>query len=154
MKATCTYRRHEHNPHSAFRSAATRPPAPDDEHYGVKTDNFSPTRSEAGDLHYGHGEAVQTARRMRTESETCWTKQRSVCPRNRARFAAKNQLVLDWSPAPARQNHPADGKPQERRESRLRAVKSDQQTVNDAARITRHGFGDSVNTGKALHLDE
>ena len=36
---------------------------------GVKTDNFSPTRSAQGDLHYGHGEAGthapgQSQRRM------------------------------------------------------------------------------------------
>lgn len=60
----------EHNPHSAFRSAPFAPaPRQMMTITGVKTDNFSPTRSEAGDLHYGHGEAGthapgQSQRRM------------------------------------------------------------------------------------------
>lgn len=48
----------EHNPHSAFRSAPFAPAArPALNITGVKTSNFTPSQTEEGDLHYGHGEA-------------------------------------------------------------------------------------------------
>ena len=48
----------EHNPHSAFRSAPFAPAArPALNITGVKTSSFTPSQTEEGDLHYGHGEA-------------------------------------------------------------------------------------------------
>ena len=45
----------EHRPHSAFRSAPFSPaPRPASALTGI---TFAPQQSDAGDLHYGHGEA-------------------------------------------------------------------------------------------------
>lgn len=82
----------EHNPHSAFRSAPFAPaPRQMMNITGVKTDNFSPTRSEAGDLHYGHGEAGthapgQSQRRMLEVEIDVLDKNNRLAARNRARF--------------------------------------------------------------------
>ncbi|STT84315.1 [NiFe] hydrogenase nickel incorporation-associated protein HypB [Klebsiella pneumoniae] len=66
---------------------------------GVKTDHFAPTRTPEGDLHYGHGEAGTHARGRASGGcwkwrSTCWIKNNRLAARNRARFAAKQQLVL------------------------------------------------------------
>ena len=48
----------EHNPHSAFRSAPFAPAArPKMKITGIKAPEFTPSQTEEGDLHYGHGEA-------------------------------------------------------------------------------------------------
>ena len=90
----------EHNPHSAFRSApfapATRPALTIT---GVKTDAFSPTQLDC-DLHYGHGAAGTHApgisqRRMLEVEIDVLDKNNRIAARNRARFAARQQLVLN-----------------------------------------------------------
>ena len=49
----------EHNPHSAFRSAPFAPAArPKMKITGIKAPEFTPSQTEEGDLHYGHGEAL------------------------------------------------------------------------------------------------
>ncbi|MGT4676485.1 ATP-binding cassette domain-containing protein, partial [Aeromonas caviae] len=96
----------EHNPHSAFRSAPFAPaPRQMMTITGVKTDNFSPTRSETGDLHYGHGEAGthapgQSQRRMLEVEIDVLDKNNRLAARNRARFAARSQLVLNLVSSP------------------------------------------------------
>jgi hydrogenase nickel incorporation protein HypB len=72
---------------------------------GVKTDNFSPTAAENGDLHYGHGAAGTHApgmsqRRMLEVEIDVLDKNNRIAAHNRARFTARHQLVLNWSPAP------------------------------------------------------
>lgn len=105
----------ERNPHSAFRSApfalATRPAM---RITAIKSD-FSPQRSALGDLHYGHGEAGTHApgmsqRKMLEVEIDVLDKNNRLAARNRARFAARGQLVLNLVSSPRlRQNHPADG---------------------------------------------
>jgi hydrogenase nickel incorporation protein HypB len=96
----------EHNPHSAFRSAPFAPaPRQTMTITGVKTDSFSPTRSESGDLHYGHGEAGthapgQSQRRMLEVEIDVLDKNNRLAARNRARFAARGQLVLNLVSSP------------------------------------------------------
>lgn len=128
---------------------------------GVKTDNFSPTHSAAGDLHYGHGEAGthapgQSQRRMLEVEIDVLDKNNRLAARNRARFAAKNQLVLNLV------SSPGSGKTTLLTETLLRlkaktacaVIEGDQQTVNDAARIRATGTpAIQVNTGKGCHLD-
>lgn len=137
----------EHNPHSAFRSAPFAPaPRQMMNITGVKTDNFSPTHSAAGDLHYGHGEAGthapgQSQRRMLEVEIDVLDKNNRLAARNRARFAAKNQLVLNLV------SSPGSGKTTLLTETLLRlkaktacaVIEGDQQTVNDAARIRATG---------------
>jgi len=152
----------EHNPHSAFRSApfapATRPALTIT---GVKTDAFSPTQLDEGDLHYGHGEAGTHApgisqRRMLDVEIDVLDKNNRIAARNRARFAARQQLVLNLV------SSPGSGKTTLLTETLLRlknrlpcaVIEGDQQTVNDAARIRATGTpAIQVNTGKGCHLD-
>ncbi|MDF7759490.1 hydrogenase nickel incorporation protein HypB [Kosakonia cowanii] len=152
----------EHNPHSAFRSApfapATRPALTIT---GVKTDAFSPTQLNEGDLHYGHGEAGTHApgisqRRMLEVEIDVLDKNNRIAARNRARFAARQQLVLNLV------SSPGSGKTTLLTETLLRlknrlpcaVIEGDQQTVNDAARIRATGTpAIQVNTGKGCHLD-
>ncbi len=152
----------EHNPHSAFRSApfapATRPALTIT---GVKTDAFSPTQLDEGDLHYGHGEAGTHApgisqRRMLEVEIDVLDKNNRIAARNRARFAARQQLVLNLV------SSPGSGKTTLLTETLLRlknrlpcaVIEGDQQTVNDAARIRATGTpAIQVNTGKGCHLD-
>ena len=90
----------EHNPHSAFRSAPFAPaPRQMMTITGVKTDNFSPTRSETGDLHYGHGEAGthapgQSQRRMLEVEIDVLDKNNRLAARNRTRFAANHGILI------------------------------------------------------------
>lgn len=152
----------EHNPHSAFRSApfapATRPALTIT---GVKTDAFSPTQLDEGDLHYGHGAAGTHApgisqRRMLEVEIDVLDKNNRIAARNRARFAARQQLVLNLV------SSPGSGKTTLLTETLLRlknrlpctVIEGDQQTVNDAARIRATGTpAIQVNTGKGCHLD-
>ncbi|ESS57700.1 hydrogenase accessory protein HypB [Enterobacter cloacae S611] len=152
----------EHNPHSAFRSApfapATRPALTIT---GVKTDAFSPTQLDDGDLHYGHGAAGTHApgisqRRMLEVEIDVLDKNNRIAARNRARFAARQQLVLNLV------SSPGSGKTTLLTETLLRlknrlpcaVIEGDQQTVNDAARIRATGTpAIQVNTGKGCHLD-
>ncbi|WPG20138.1 hydrogenase nickel incorporation protein HypB [Kosakonia cowanii] len=152
----------EHNPHSAFRSApfapATRPALTIT---GVKTDAFSPTQLDEGDLHYGHGAAGTHApgisqRRMLEVEIDVLDKNNRIAARNRVRFAARQQLVLNLV------SSPGSGKTTLLTETLLRlknrlpcaVIEGDQQTVNDAARIRATGTpAIQVNTGKGCHLD-
>ena len=123
----------EHNPHSAFRSAPFAPAArPKMKITGIKAPEFTPSQTEEGDLHYGLAE------------------------RNRARFAARKQLVLNLV------SSPGSGKTTLLTETLMRlkdsvpcaVIEGDQQTVNDAARIRATGTpAIQVNTGKGCHLD-
>lgn len=96
----------ERNPHSAFRSAPSAPaPRQTMTITGVKIDHFTPTRTPEGDLHYGHGEAGthapgQSQRRMLEVEIDVLDKNNRLAARNRARFAAKQQLVLNLVSSP------------------------------------------------------
>ena len=126
----------EHNPHSAFRSAPFAPAArPKMKITGIKTPEFTPSQTEEGDLHY---------------------KNNRLAERNRARFAARKQLVLNLV------SSPGSGKTTLLTETLMRlkdsvpcaVIEGDQQTVNDAARIRATGTpAIQVNTGKGCHLD-
>ena len=91
----------EHNPHSAFRSAPFAPAArPKMKITGIKAPEFTPSQTEEGDLHYGHGEAGTHApgmsqRRMLEVEIDVLDKNNRLAERNRARFAARKQLVLN-----------------------------------------------------------
>lgn len=152
----------EHNPHSAFRSAPFAPAMrPALTITGVKTDAFSPTQLNEGDLHYGHGAAGTHApgisqRRMLEVEIDVLDKNNRIAARNRARFAARQQLVLNLV------SSPGSGKTTLLTETLLRlknrlpcaVIEGDQQTVNDAARIRATGTpAIQVNTGKGCHLD-
>ncbi len=95
----------EHNPHSAFRSAPFAPAArPKMKITGIKAPEFTPSQTEEGDLHYGHGEAGTHApgmsqRRMLEVEIDVLDKNNRLAERNRARFAARKQLVLNLFPA-------------------------------------------------------
>jgi len=151
----------ERNPHSAFRSApfapATRPAI---RITAIKSD-FSPLQSAQGDLHYGHGEAGTHApgmsqRKMLEVEIDVLDKNNQLAARNRARFAAREQLVLNLV------SSPGSGKTTLLTETLLRlkgktpcaVIEGDQQTINDAARIRATGTpAIQVNTGKGCHLD-
>lgn len=73
---------------------------------GLTGITFAPQRSDAGDLHYGHGEAGTHApgisqRQMLEVEINVLDKNNQLAARNRARFAAREQLVLNPVPAPA-----------------------------------------------------
>lgn len=83
-------------------------------------------------------------------------KNNRLAARNRARFAAKQQLVLNLV------SSPGSGKTTLLTETLTRlkgradcaVIEGDQQTVNDAARIRATGTpAIQVNTGKGCHLD-
>ncbi|HGB9756232.1 TPA: hydrogenase nickel incorporation protein HypB, partial [Escherichia coli] len=152
----------EHNPHSAFRSAPFAPAArPKMKITGIKTPEFTPSQTEEGDLHYGHGEAGTHApgmsqRRMLEVEIDVLDKNNRLAERNRARFAARKQLVLNLV------SSPGSGKTTLLTETLMRlkdsvpcaVIEGDQQTVNDAARIRATGTpAIQVNTGKGCHLD-
>ena len=152
----------EHNPHSAFRSAPFAPASrPALTITGLKTAGFHPQESTGGDLHYGHGDAGTHApgisqRRMLEVEINVLDKNNQLAARNRARFAAQEQLVLNLV------SSPGSGKTTLLTETLLRlkdkvscaVIEGDQQTVNDAARIRATGTpAIQVNTGKGCHLD-
>lgn len=152
----------EHNPHSAFRSA---PFAPSDRPAlkitGVKTAPFNPVELESGDLHYGHGAAGTHApgmsqRRMLEVEIDVLDKNNHIAARNRARFAAHRQLVLNLVSSPGSGKTTLLTQTLERLKTRVpcAVIEGDQQTVNDAARIRATGTpAIQVNTGKGCHLD-
>jgi hydrogenase nickel incorporation protein HypB len=151
----------ERNPHSAFRSVpfapASRPPL----NITALASDFRPQQSVDGDLHYGHGEAGTHApgisqRRMLDVEIDVLDKNNRLATRNRARFAAREQLVLNMV------SSPGSGKTTLLTETLLRlkgktacaVIEGDQQTINDAARIRATGTpAIQVNTGKGCHLD-
>lgn len=152
----------EHNPHSAFRSAPFAPAArPALNITGVKTSAFTPSQTAEGDLHYGHGEAGTHApgmsqRRMLEVEIDVLDKNNRLAERNRARFAARQHLVLNLV------SSPGSGKTTLLTETLMKlkdsvpcaVIEGDQQTVNDAARIRATGTpAIQVNTGKGCHLD-
>lgn len=151
----------EHNPHSAFRGAPFAPASrPSLSITGIKPD-FSPQQSTQGDLHYGHGEAGTHApgisqRKMLEVEIDVLDKNNRLAARNRARFAARQLLVLNLV------SSPGSGKTTLLTETLTRlngrvpcaVIEGDQQTVNDAARIRATGTpAIQVNTGKGCHLD-
>lgn len=136
-------------------------PTPDDDHHRCQNRPLRPTRTPEGDLHYGHGEAGthapgQSQRRMLEVEIDVLDKNNRTAARNRARFAAKQQLVLNLV------SSPGSGKTTLLTETLTRlkgradcaVIEGDQQTVNDAARIRATGTpAIQVNTGKGCHLD-
>lgn len=152
----------ERNPHSLFRSAPFAPAGrPALSITGVRTQAFQPQAADNGDLHYGHGEAGTHApgmsqRRMLEVEIDVLDKNNQIAARNRARFAASEQLVLNLV------SSPGSGKTTLLTETLMRlkdrvscaVIEGDQQTVNDAARIRATGTpAIQVNTGKGCHLD-
>ena len=152
----------ERNPHSLFRSAPFAPAGrPAISITGVRTREFEPQAADNGDLHYGHGEAGTHApgmsqRRMLEVEIDVLDKNNQIAARNRARFAAREQLVLNLV------SSPGSGKTTLLTETLMRlkdhvscaVIEGDQQTVNDAARIRATGTpAIQVNTGKGCHLD-
>ena len=152
----------ERNPHSAFRSAPFAPAArPGIQINAIRTQDFRPRESGQGDLHYGHGEAGTHApgmsqRRMLEIEIDVLDKNNQLAARNRARFAAREQLVLNLV------SSPGSGKTTLLTETLKRlhgtvpcaVIEGDQQTVNDAERIRATGTpAIQVNTGKGCHLD-
>lgn len=152
----------ERNPHSLFRSAPFAPAGrPALSITGVRTKEFQPQAADNGDLHYGHGEAGTHApgmsqRRMLEVEIDVLDKNNQIAARNRARFAAREQLVLNLV------SSPGSGKTTLLTETLMRlkdsvscaVIEGDQQTVNDAARIRATGTpAIQVNTGKGCHLD-
>lgn len=149
----------EHRPHSAFRSAPFSPAAR--QAATITGVTFRPIRSAEGDLHYGHGEAGTHApgmsqRRMLEVELNVLDKNNQLAARNRAQFAARQQLVLNLV------SSPGSGKTTLLTETLKRltgqvscaVIEGDQQTVNDAARIRETGTpAIQVNTGKGCHLD-
>lgn len=152
----------EHNPHSAFRSAPFAPAArPALTITRVNTREFTPTQSGNGDLHYGHGEAGTHApgmsqRRMLEVEIDVLDKNNQIAARNRARFAARQQLVLNLVSSPGSGKTTLLTETLQRLNARISCavIEGDQQTVNDAARIRATGTpAIQVNTGKGCHLD-
>ncbi|MGL5967646.1 MAG: hydrogenase nickel incorporation protein HypB [Kluyvera sp.] len=152
----------ERNPHSLFRSAPFAPAGRSALSItGVRTQEFQPQAADNGDLHYGHGEAGTHApgmsqRRMLEVEIDVLDKNNQIAARNRARFAAREQLVLNLV------SSPGSGKTTLLTETLMRlkervscaVIEGDQQTVNDAARIRATGTpAIQVNTGKGCHLD-
>ncbi|ANG93926.1 hydrogenase nickel incorporation protein HypB [Enterobacteriaceae bacterium 155047] len=149
----------EHRPHSAFRSAPFSPAAR--QAATITGVTFRPIRSAEGDLHYGHGEAGTHApgmsqRRMLEVELNVLDKNNQLAARNRAQFAARQQLVLNLV------SSPGSGKTTLLTETlkllngqvSCAVIEGDQQTVNDAARIRETGTpAIQVNTGKGCHLD-
>ncbi|HAD1051384.1 TPA_asm: hydrogenase nickel incorporation protein HypB, partial [Salmonella enterica subsp. enterica serovar Typhimurium] len=125
------------------------------------TPDFAPSQTAEGDLHYGHGEAGTHApgmsqRRMLEVEIDVLDKNNRLAERNRARFAARQQLVLNLV------SSPGSGKTTLLTETLMKlkdrvpcaVIEGDQQTVNDAARIRATGTpAIQVNTGKGCHLD-
>ena len=149
----------EHRPHSAFRSAPFSPaPRPAAALTGI---TFAPQRSDAGDLHYGHGEAGTHApgisqREMLEVEINVLDKNNQLAARNRARFAARQQLVLNLVSSPGSGKTTLLTETLKRLNKRVSCavIEGDQQTVNDAARIRETGTpAIQVNTGKGCHLD-
>ena len=114
-----------------------------------------------GDLHYGHGEAGTHApgmsqRQMLNVEINVLDKNNQIAARNRARFAARQQLVLNLVSSPGSGKTTLLTETLKRLNERVSCavIEGDQQTVNDAARIRETGTpAIQVNTGKGCHLD-
>ena len=152
----------ERNPHSLFRSAPFAPAGrPALSITGVRTREFEPQAADNGDLHYGHGEAGTHApgmsqRRMLEVEIDVLDKNNQIAARNRARFAAREQLVLNLVSSPGSRKTTLLTETLMRLKDRVSCavIEGDQQTVNDAARIRATGTpAIQVNTGKGCHLD-
>ncbi|HEY2451924.1 MAG TPA: hydrogenase nickel incorporation protein HypB [Scandinavium sp.] len=151
----------ERNPHSAFRSApfapASRPPL----NITALASDFRPQQSVDGDLHYGYGEAGTHApgisqRRMLDVEIDVLDKNNRLAARNRARFAAREQLVLNMvsSPGSGKTTLLTETLQRLKGKTACAVIEGDQQTINDAARIRATGTpAIQVNTGKGCHLD-
>ena len=133
----------EHRPHSAFRSAPFPLPASCGGLTGI---TFAPQRSDAGDLHYGHGEAGTHApgisqRQMLEVEIDVLDKNNQIAARNRARFAARQLLVLNTVSSPGSGKTTLLTETLTRLNERVSCavIEGDQQTVNDAARIRETG---------------
>ncbi|MEI7071115.1 hydrogenase nickel incorporation protein HypB [Pectobacterium versatile] len=152
----------EHNPHSAFRSApfaaATRPTM---KITGLKAPSFTPQETDAGDLHYGHGEAGthapgMTQRRMLEIEINVLDKNNQIAAHNRTQFSARQQLALNLVSSPGSGKTTLLTETLRRLQGRAECavIEGDQQTSNDAARIRATGTpAIQVNTGKGCHLD-
>jgi hydrogenase nickel incorporation protein HypB len=122
---------------------------------------FAPQRSDADDLHYGHGEAGTHApgisqRQMLEVEINVLDKNNQIATRNRARFAARRQLVLNLVSSPGSGKTTLLTETLNRLNGRVSCavIEGDQQTINDAARIRETGTpAIQVNTGKGCHLD-
>lgn len=152
----------ERNPHSLFRSAPFAPAGrPALSITGVRTTEFQPQAADNGDLHYGHGEAGTHApgmsqRRMLEVEIDVLDKNNQIAARNRARFAASQQLVLNLvsSPGSGKTTLLTETLTRLKNKVSCAVIEGDQQTVNDAARIRATGTpAIQVNTGKGCHLD-
>lgn len=152
----------EHNLHSAFRSAPFAPAArPVLNITGIKTPDFAPSQTIEGDLHYDHSETRTHApsisqRRMLEVKIDVLDKNNRLAERNRTRFTAHQQLVLNLV------SSPGSGKTTLLTETLMKlkdripcaVIEGDQQTMNDTARIRATGTpAIQVNTGKGCHLD-
>lgn len=152
----------ERNPHAAFRRAPFAPAARPALHIrAIRAPGFRPAESAQGDLDYGRGEAGTHApgmsQRRMVEIETdVLDKNNRLAARNRARFAARAQLVLNLV------SSPGSGKTTLLTETLTRlhgtvpcaVIEGDQQTANDAERIRATGApAVQVNTGRGCHLD-
>lgn len=83
-------------------------------------------------------------------------KNNQLAARNRARFAAREQLVLNLVSSPGSGKTTLLTETLKRLNKRVSCavIEGDQQTVNDAARIRETGTpAIQVNTGKGCHLD-
>jgi hydrogenase nickel incorporation protein HypB len=112
-------------------------------------------------LHYVHGEAGTHApgmsqHRMLEVEIDVLDKNNQIAARNRARFAARQQLVLNLVSSPGSGKTTLLTETLQRLNARVpcAVIEGDQQTVNDAARIRATGTpAIQVNTGKGCHLD-
>ena len=150
----------ERNPHSLFRSAPFAPAGrPALSITGVRTREFEPQAADNGDLHYGHGEAGTHApgmsqRRMLEVEIDVLDKNNQIAARNRARFAARELLVLNLVSGSGKTTLLTETLMRLKDRVSCAVIEGDQQTVNDAARIRATGTpAIQVNTGKGCHLD-
>lgn len=112
-------------------------------------------------MHYGHGAAGTHApgisqRQMLEVEINVLDKNNQLAARNRARFDARNQLVLNLVSSPGSGKTTLLTETLKRLNTRVSCavIEGDQQTVNDAARIRETGTpAIQVNTGKGCHLD-
>lgn len=149
----------EHHSHFLFRRVpfgmAARPLRP------ISGVAFSPSATEQGDLHYGHGAAGthapgMTQRKMLEIELNVLEKNNQLAAHNRACFARRHQLVLNLVSSPGSGKTTLLIETLKRLNARVpcAVIEGDQQTVNDAARIRETGTpAIQINTGKGCHLD-
>ncbi len=105
VKATCISRVMNITLIPRFVARHFSPARPKMKITGIKAPEFTPSQTEEGDLHYGHGEAGTHApgmsqRRMLEVEIDVLDKNNRLAERNRARFAARKQLVLNLVSSP------------------------------------------------------